>query len=191
MPLTPAEIQDLADQAGAALQQIQDELGRDGAGGVVRFPRHYIKTVGQRTHHFLWIGDEALKRNLCYHFLFADVLRWILNRTDLWGVARDMVVKHWIATIGAIVEGITVAAITRLAQPVGRFPGRLNRLVTAGAIDAALQTELQWVWDTRTNMHIHEVQYLEIDRYPIPEAVRASNAVRTLCDRLNAHFLNF
>jgi hypothetical protein len=189
MALTPAQLQHLVDGAGAALQQIQDELGRDGPGGKVRFPAGYIATVAARTPMFLWIGDEALKRNICYHLIFADVLRWLLNRTTLGFVARDMVVKHSIAVMGAIVEGVTVAAMTKLGQPIGRFPGRLQRLLAAGAIDGSLRIELEWLWGERTKIHIHEVEGLEIDRYPIADGDRATTTARALCDRLATRFV--
>ncbi len=189
MPLTPREMQSLIDRASLALQAIQDDLGRDGPGGRVRFPTGYIKTVADRTARLTWIGDEALKRNICYHLIFADVLRWLLNRTTLRLIARDMVIKHTIAVMGAVVEGITVAAVGRLRQPAGnRFPARLGRLVTAGAINEDLRADLQWLWDLRTNIHIHEAQGLEIDRYPVSDSNRAVRVVRRLADQLNAFF---
>ncbi len=188
MPLTPHQLQVKIDSVSQGLQEIQDHLGRDGPGGRVSFPTGYIKTVADRTSRLPWIGDEALKRNLCYHLIFADVLRWFLNRTTLGLIARDMVVKHMITVMGAVAEGVTVAAVRRLNQDDGRFPGRLTRLVSARAIDADMQVELKWLWDTRTNIHIHEVQGLEIDRYPVGHSNRAIVAVRSLCDQLNEFF---
>ena len=189
MALSPAQLQRLVDATGVGLQQIQDELGRDGNGGKVRFPRGYLNPISARMTGFLWIGDETLKRNLCYTLIFSDVLRWVLNRTDLYGVARDMVVKNAIAVMGAIAESLTVAAMVELKQPKGKFAGRLSRLVAAGAMDSSLQAELQWLWDARNGIHVHDVAHLEAGRYPVSDANRAIKAAVGLRDKLSTRFI--
>lgn len=189
MALTPEEIQQRVEAAGRLLQEIQDALGRNGEGGRVRFPAGYIQAVGVRTLQFLWIGDEALKRNACYHLIFADVLHWLLNRTTLWLIARDMVIKHFIATMAAVAEALTIAACRRLRLDVGAFDPRVDRLVRSRAITHDTGVELKWLWETRTNLHIHEGVGLKIDRYPDDDAMRAKRALRSMRDELNERFI--
>jgi hypothetical protein len=189
MALTPAELQVLIDEAGAALQGIQNELGRDGNGGKVRFPRGYLKRVHERIGRFAWIDDDTLKRNLCYHLIFSDVLRWILNRTDLANVARGMVVKHTIAVMGAVVESLTVTAMKQLGQGKRNFAKRVAYLCGEGLIDEALRDELLWLWEARSKVHVYDVTDLELDTYEVKDSNRAITATCGLSDALNMQML--
>lgn len=191
MTLSAAQIEALAYEAGVAMQEIQIELGRDGAGGVVRFPRGYLKTVGERIGKIAWIGDETLKRNLCYHLIFGDVLRWLLNRTDLWGVARGMVVKQTIALMGGVAESLTFEAMRRLKYGKRNFGRRVEQLFDDFVIDKVTRDELLWLWDARAAIHVYEVTNLEVDKYEVKHSNRAIRAVRALADALEAEFLRF
>jgi hypothetical protein len=189
MALTPAQLQALIDEAGAALQGIQDELGRDGSGGQVRFPRGYLKGVQTRIGRFAWLDNDILRRNLCYHLIFCDVLRWVLNRTDLAGVARGMVVKHTIAVMGAVAESLTVAAMFKLGHGKGKYAARCERLRDKDIIDETLKDELLWLWEARSSVHVYDVTDLELDTYEVRDSNRAIKAMTALAEALNTHFI--
>src|SRR5262249_45723607 len=157
----------------AALQRIQDDQGPKGDGGKVRFPRGYIKKVSERIQHFDWIHDNILKRNICYHLIFSDLLRWLLNRTDLMGGARVMVSKHIITLMAAVVESVTMAAMSQLGQGKRNYGKRVEYLSEHGYIDDTLKVELLWLWDARTGIHIFELEELELEAYDVTDSNRA------------------
>ncbi len=189
MALSQAELRRLIDQADGALQGIQNELGPDGHGGRVRFPRGYLRTVHTRIGRFAWINDDTLKRNLCYHLIFSDVLRWLLNRTDLAGVAHGMVVKHTIALMGSVVESLTMTAMKQLGQGRRNYAKRVGYLCDEGFFDATLRDELLWLWEARSGVHVYEVTDLELDTYRVADSNRAIRATCSLAEALNTQFI--
>jgi hypothetical protein len=184
MPLTAAQLQELIDQAGTALQAIQSELGRDRTGGRVRFPTGYIKPVRDRIGGFIWMDSDALKRNICYHLIFTDVLRWLLNRTTLMGTAQSMVIKHIIVAMGTVAEAVTFTAARQLGHGKRSFIARIERLRKEGVLTEALRGELEWLWQARAAIHVHEVVDLELDAYEVRDSNRAIRAVTTLNERV-------
>jgi hypothetical protein len=135
------------------------------------------------------MDDNTLKRNLCYHLLFSDVLRWLLNRTDLNGVAKGMVVKHIIALMGAVVESLTIAAMRQLGQGKRNYAKRVEYLHAHEFTDAELRDELMWLWDARSSVHVYEVTNLELDAYEIKDSNRAVAATCKLRDALKEKFI--
>lgn len=45
---------------------------------------------------------------MAYALILTDVYRWITNRTDLFGIAKEMVLKSGIVLSGSICETLTV-----------------------------------------------------------------------------------
>ena len=43
--------------------------------------------------------------------MLSDVYRWMLNRTDLWGTPREMLIKECVCLMGSLVESITKDAM--------------------------------------------------------------------------------
>jgi hypothetical protein len=189
MTLSGPALQQLVNQVDVGLQSIQNALGRDGKGGRIQFPRGYLKTVHERIGYFSWMDDNTLKRNLCYHLIFSDVLRWLLNRTDLNGVAKGMVVKHTIALMGAVVESLTVAAMRQLGQGKRNYAKRVQYLHDQGFIDESLKDELLWLWDARSGVHVYEVTNLELDTYEVRDSNRAVATTCKLRDALHEKFI--
>jgi hypothetical protein len=188
MALTPEQVDWLAARASADLQQIQQELGRDGTGGVVAFPRGYLPTVGSMIGGLTWISNHTVARNLCYHVIFGEVLRWLLNRTDLYGVARGMVMKHLIALMGTIAECLTVEAMKKLGHGTRNFGKRIAHLLKDSVIDEPTHDALIWLWDARAAIHVYEVTDLEADKYAVKDCDRAIASVHALSDALYAKF---
>src|SRR5690242_7362494 len=127
MAMTPEQLVRLAREVGQGLQRLQDEMGRDGRGYQVRFPRGYLKPMTDR-EGFWWVNSHTLRSNLCYHLIFGDVLRWLLNRTDLYGVARGMVVKHVIVLMGTLTESLLMQAMRQSGYGKRKYNEMLKQL---------------------------------------------------------------
>jgi len=79
--------------AGALLQQINDYV-QEHPGTIVdvkvRFPRGFLRTNAQARRSFAFVGDPTLRSNISYAIMAHDVLRWIIQRTDLSGQAKSV-----------------------------------------------------------------------------------------------------
>ena len=128
-----------------------------------------------------------LFRSMPYSLIFADVLRWVLNRMHLVGTAKEMLAKQIICLMGALSESVTKHF---LGGKIGNHAGykqRTEKLVEINAITADLKDELDWVWDTRMNEHLFLVGDREYQKYAVKESNRAVRAFRALRDALEAH----
>lgn len=99
-----------------------------------------------------------------------------------------MVVKHTITTMGGIAEAITATAARQLGHGKCRFAARVERLCAEGAFDQELRSELSWLWEARSAIHVHEVKELELDAYEIKDSNRAIKAVGALSEQMR-HFV--
>src|SRR5688572_8074123 len=95
MPLTERELREYVEEVDWRLQAISDHLAATPAApGRIRFPRGFLSTVASRTAQLPWMQDQILRRNIAYQYIFSDVLRWVNNRTDIWGVPKEMIIKY-------------------------------------------------------------------------------------------------
>jgi hypothetical protein len=99
-----------------------------------------------------FVRNHNLKSNLAYTLLLSDVIYWLLMRTDVYGMAREMLVKLFVFIGGTLIESITK---DYLKGSCGKgYKDRSKYLADAGIIDEELKAELDWVWDARNNMHL-------------------------------------
>lgn len=177
----------LAAQAGYALQEIQDRLGRvNRADGRIRFPRGYLHTAARLRNLLPSVGSPLQRHNASYGLMMADVLRWLAIRTDLYGPALSMVVKESICIYGVICDWLSKEA-TRGHGSRKRFSYRSNKLVELNIIGRELEVELNWLWEIRCNEHFHEVDELEHERYTRADHNRARKAFRLLVGQIRRH----
>lgn len=176
------QLKEAVSEAGLILQEIQDYLGTDRPKtGRVRFPRGFIRPV---SHYYgriaPFVSDETLRRNLSYNFMLSDIYLWLLNRTDITSVAADMIIKAAIALAGSICESMLRHA---LLGSVGRgksYKYRTEHLLSKGFVSAEEEIALNWLWDTRNNIHIEGVKESEYDKYSRADYKRAAKTVRNL-----------
>jgi hypothetical protein len=91
------------------IQQIQDYLGQDPhADGKIRFPRNFIRTASHFRERLSFIKDTNIRDNLAYALIQSDVYRWLTNRTDIFGTAKEMIIKSGIALMGSICETMAI-----------------------------------------------------------------------------------
>ncbi len=181
------ELADAVEKVNDLIQQIQDYAGRDFAKPAkIRFPRGFLRLAADQKARFSFLTEKHLRSNLAYTVLLSDVQHWLLVRTDLSGLAKEMVLKLQFFLLGTIVESVTKAHLK--GKCGGNYAKRLEYLERHGVIDAGLQADLNWLWDVRNKMHLFQLTDTEWNatEYTITNYNRAVRAVRALVDALNS-----
>ena len=167
------------------IQEIQNYLGQNfHADGKIRFPRNFIRTANHFRGHLSFISDDNIRDNLAYALIQLDVYRWLTNRTDIFGTAKEMVVKSGIALMGSICETMAVDGTKGIIGRKHSFCERCNRMVTKGMVSESLKDKLHWLWKTRAAIHIYEIDHREYEKYQMKDYNRAIKATRELRDAL-------
>lgn len=175
------ELREAVDEAGALIQKIQDYVGRDfSRPAKVRFPRGYLRTAAASRRRVIFLTDPTLRSNIAYTIQLADVQHWILNRTDLSGMAKEMVIKLQMFLLGTIVESVTKNYLH--GRCGGNFCRRTQYLQDNDVIDAALKADIDWLWELRNNMHLFQLDNIEWSStdYTVANHNRAVRAFRRL-----------
>ena len=180
------ELRAAARKAGDLLQEIQDYCGREiKEEAKVRFPRGYLRTASSQRERLSFVADEDLKSNLAYTLILSDSILWQLNRTDIAATAKEMLIKLFIFIGGTLIESITKDYLKGLCGK--NFKKRTQYLVDNGVIDAALQSDIDWIWDTRNNMHLFMLDSREYENdYNTQSHVRCAKAFKQLIEKLKA-----
>lgn len=185
-----AELLKAVDEVSAGLQSIQDYLkANPEKSGRIKFPRGYLRQVNSHVAEHCWVEDSILAKNIAYQQVYVDTLRWLINRTDIFSAAKDMVLKNIVITNAAIFEALLFAAIGQLQYKDAKVPGRLKRLRIEGVIDEHQLLELSWLWELRHNIHIQIINGPERERYSVSVARRSMDALSRFKSSLNNHFL--
>lgn len=175
------ELREAVDEASRLIQQIQDYAGRDFTKPAkVCFPRGYLRTAAESRRRVSFLADTTLRSNIAYTIQLADVQHWILSRTDLSGMAKEMVIKLQMFLLGTIIESTTKNYLR--GRCGGSFARRTEYLLDKGLIDLALKADIDWLWDMRNNMHLFQLDGIEwsSDDYTIANHNRAVRAFRRL-----------
>ena len=181
------ELREAVNEASELIQQIQDYVGRDfSKPAKVRFPRGYLRTAAESRRRVNFLADTTLRSNIAYTIQLADVQHWILNRTDLSGIAREMVIKLQMFLLGTIIESVTKNYLH--CRCGGNFCRRTQYLLDNCLIDTELKTDIDWLWDIRNNMHLFQLDDIEWSstHYTIANHNRAVRAFRRLLVALGA-----
>ena len=124
------ELRDAVAIVDENIQKIQDYLGQDPhADGKIRFPRNFIRTAAHFRKQLSFIRDGNIKDNLAYALILSDVYRWLTNRTDIFGAAKEMVMKSGIALMGSICETMPIDGTKGTIGKKHSFCERCNRMV--------------------------------------------------------------
>lgn len=170
------------------LQNIQNYLTLENhQDAKVRFPRGFIRTAAHFRLRFNFLNDETLKRNVAYTLILSDTYRWLLNRTDIYGTAKEMIIKEGICLVGSLCESVTKDVLNGVVGKKRGYKDRTLYLLENEIIDAELKADLDWVWDTRNNEHLFLVEIREHEHYKLPDYNRAIRALRKLRDQLDEY----
>ena len=174
-------------EAGRLLQEIQDYCGsNEDSNAKVRFPRGYIRTATKARERFAFINDVDLKSNLSYTLMLCDTLRWVIDRTDITATAKEMLIKTTIFLAGAMIESMTKVFLKGKCSK--NYKIRTEYLVKNSIITPGLKTDLDWVWDTRNNMHLFLVDGCEYNNeYNASSYKRCILSFRALVDSINTY----
>jgi hypothetical protein len=154
------ELREAVDEASVLIQQIQDYVGRDfSKPAKLRFPRGYLRTAEESRRRVNFLTDPTIRSNIAYTIQLADVQHWILNRTDLSGIAKEMVIKLQMFLLGTIIESVTKNYLR--GRCGGNFAKRTQYLLDDKLIDTALKTDIDWLWNIRNNMHLFQLDDIE------------------------------
>lgn len=182
------ELAKVAARVSADLQAIQNYLGeRNCEQGRIRFPRGFIRRAENFRNRFWFLGSEVLRRNLAYSFIASDVFRWILNRTTLVGVAKEMMIKEVICLMAAITESITKEYLKGQISNKKGYKERTAKLVELNIIDENIRDELNWLWDKRETEHIFLAEEREHGLYQVRDSNRAVRVVQALIEKIDAY----
>ena len=189
MPIrNDAELGAVAAEVSRHLQDIQNYLGAEpGPLGKFRFPRGFIRTADYFRARLPFILDRETRDNLAYSLILTDVYRWLTIRTDIFGTAREMVLKSAIVLAGSICETMAVKVTVPYIGRNARFKPRCTQMASRGQITQDLRNELHWLWDTRSAIHICDVDGREYERYNTSDYNRAILCVRALRDQLDEY----
>ncbi len=175
--------------ASNALQRIQNFIGLNAhpiAKQIARvsFPRGYLSTADTHRQLMPFVSDSALRSNLAYTLILANTVRWLVEKTDLWGVPRDMLIKLQIFLYGTIIESITKDYLHGVCG--GNFKARNKALEDMAIVEANLRAELDWIWDERNKMHLFQLEQGEYENDYNPESQkRCEDAFSVLLERLS------
>ena len=182
------ELEVISAEVSAKLQEINDYLGeRNHPKGTIRFPRRYLRKCVSHRRRYRFIKDHVLTSNIAYTILQSDVFRWLLNRTDITGQAKEMLIKKNISCIGAIIESVTKAYLKGNTGGGQNYKLRTQTLVTQEIITAESKFELDWVWDVRNKEHLMLLNQREWNLYEMSDLNRAIRALHALRDQLQTH----
>src|SRR5437899_1157157 len=108
MPITnDQELIAAVAQASRQVQDIQDYCGRTPRSeSKINFPRGLIGTAQVYRGRCPGYLTAAQQSSCAYGFMYLDVLWWLLARTDIASIAKEMAIKSAIVTLGTILEAI-------------------------------------------------------------------------------------
>ena len=159
-------------EAGELIQSIQDYCERaNREDAKIRFPRGLIRTADTYRARFPAYLDREKTSNCSYSFMFLDVLWWLASRTDITSVARQMILKSAIVTLGTILEAcLYVPNLPKSKllsnQSNAGVKDRVDNAHKRGWISEAERDALKELWDHRTNVHQKKIQTdSELDLY--------------------------
>ena len=171
--------------ASDSLQQLQTLLQRsERDDGKVRFPRGYLVDIKTWRARVPWTQHYAVGKNVAYTLMLYDVQSWLLKRTDIAGLARDMVVKACVASLGWAAEALLVDATSPPLGARQKLKSRVEHLSQKHVVSADLAAELLWLWDMRYRQHLQELSEREFEVYRPRDVGRAEAAVFALCAAL-------
>lgn len=185
------ELAEASAKAGELLQAINDycvaqnKTIADVPESKVRFPRGFIRTAAYQRSRFPFLSCHDLKSNIAYTLMLSDTILWLALRTDISGMAKDMLYKLFLFLVGTVTESTTKEYLKGICGK--SYKTRTEYLEQEGIIDQALKNELDWLWDTRNRMHLFQLDGREYKNDYCPENHhRAIKAFRCLLNSLSA-----
>lgn len=170
-------------QINEQIQEVHDYLGDcNHEDARIRFPRGYLRTCAHHRSKYAFLNDKVLQRNIAYAKMTTDLFRWMLNRTDISLTAREMLIKQGISIVGIVAESVVKVVLAGIPGGGNKqnFKKRVETLFNSGQITAQTKTELEWLWDTRNDVHLMLLDEPEYKKYDMAQYNRAVRALQNL-----------
>jgi hypothetical protein len=192
---TDQELARAVAQASNLVQEIQDYCGRQlREDSKIKFPRGLIGTAASyrlRCPDYLTADQVS---SCAYGFMYLDVLWWLVSRTDIASVGKQMAIKSAIITLGTLLEGsLSIPDLPRSnvlskKSSAGVIP-RLKKAMALGWISQQQCAALEQAWEHRNNVHIKVLANSELDLYEAEHVNAPHAALLVLMSNLKAwHF---
>ncbi|KQY99995.1 hypothetical protein ASD45_03660 [Pseudolabrys sp. Root1462] len=97
--------------------------------------------------------------------MYLDVIWWLLARTDLSGIAKEMVIKSAIITLSSILEALLEISAGGIFASIKGVKPRLDRACENKWISEQERDSLKQLWDHRNNVHIRLLDTHEFNKY--------------------------
>jgi hypothetical protein len=179
-------------QASTLIQDIHTYCGRAlREDSKINFPRGLIGTAASyrvRCPGYLTADQMS---SCAYGFMFLDVLWWLLSRTDITSVGKQMGIKSAIVTLGTILEAqlhIPSGQRNYVLSPKSGFgvKPRLEEAAKRAWISQEQCTILKGLWERRNNVHIKLLEDSELDLYKAEHVNGSYEALLALMSKLKS-----
>ncbi|WP_156380699.1 hypothetical protein [Pseudolabrys sp. Root1462] len=152
--------------ASRLVQDIQDYCGKaPRPGSQFSFPRGLIGTAEEYRQTCPGYLDQRQQSSCAYGFMYLDVIWWLLARTDLSGIAKEMVIKSAIITLSSILEALLEISAGGIFASIKGVKPRLDRACENKWISEQERDSLKQLWDHRNNVHIRLLDTHEFNKY--------------------------
>jgi hypothetical protein len=179
-------------QASSLIQDIHEYCGRtlrDDA--KINFPRGMIGTADSYRARMPGYLETNTISSCVYGFMHLDVVWWLVSRTDLASVGRQMALKSAIVSLGTILEAtLQIPDVPKdrylsAKSNAGVIP-RVRAAVAQGWISADEGTALEELWTNRNNVHTKLLPNSELDLYKVEHINAPQTALLKLLSKLTA-----
>lgn len=167
------ELKEAVATASALVQGIQDYCGRSLRDEAkISFPRGLIGTAQSYRVRFPGYLSADQVSSCAYGFMYLDVLWWVVSRTDLTSVGRQMAIKSAIITLGMLVEApLYIPNLPRnrilSKESSAGVKARLKKAKEMAWISEEQRIVLDQLWDHRNNVHVKLLEDSERDLYKV------------------------
>jgi hypothetical protein len=191
MPISnDRELGQAVGQASNLIQDIHNYCGRTlREDSKINFPRGLIGTAASyRARCPGYLTADQIS-SCAYGFMFLDVLWWVLSRTDITSVGKQMCLKSAIITLGTIMEAqIQIPGGQRnyVLSPKSGYgvKARLEEAAKRGWLSQEQCTLLKELWERRNNVHIKLLEDSELDLYKVEHVNAPHEALLAMMEKL-------
>jgi hypothetical protein len=112
------------------------------------------------------------------------VLWWLSSRTDLAGIAKEMIFKSAIITLGTITEAVLHIPSEGIFDSNAGVELRLQKASERGWISTDDCNKLKQLWENRNNVHLRLLDSSEFNKYKKEHVNEPFIALKSLMGKL-------
>ena len=119
----------------------------------IRFPRGFLRTFEYYRDEFDFLEPGDIKERIIRHMMHRDTLHWVWLKTDIFGHAREMVIKFQLINLASVLEAVVKSLIPNTPRSKDNIYYRLDQLEDKNRVLNA--AELKSLWKARRSIHLH------------------------------------